>query len=210
MRAAAPAPCPSPAPQAPCRRLDTVRPWSYRGATMPKRASRLSENLAPYFSGESSGVIKLSISLPNDLVEEVRRTARERHSSVSATIGAALRRALDDDQRRLDAALSAGTGVVEPWEESEPRTSAADVANLAQFRGRSLGGLVDEALGEWLATRGIRLSQVRDEAWRRRLEAFIQRRRSLVEERGWTDEEVQSDVDVAVKEVREARAARRR
>jgi hypothetical protein len=164
---------------------------------MTKRPSRLSENLAPYLADESGGVTKLSISLPNDLVEEVRRTAKERRTSVSATIGAALRRALEEDRQRLDVA------------ESRP-VSASDAADLAGFQGRSLGGLVDEALGEWLATRGIRLSPVRDDEWRRRLEAFVERRRVLAEEHGWTDQEVQSDVDAAVKEVREARAARRR
>jgi Arc/MetJ-type ribon-helix-helix transcriptional regulator len=165
---------------------------------MKERPSRLSENLAPYLADESGGVTKLSISLPNDLVEEVRRTAKERRTSVSATIGAALRRALEEDRRRLDVA------------ESGPPVSAVDAADLAGFRGRSLGGLVDEALGEWLASRGIRLSAVREDEWRRRLETFIEQRRRLAEERGWTAQEVQSDVDAAVKEVREARAARRR
>ncbi len=164
---------------------------------MRKRPSRLSENLAPYLADESSGITKLSISLPNDLVEEVRRTAKERRTSVSATIGAALRRALEEDRRKVEVAESGSV-------------SAADTADLAAFRGRSLGGLVDEALGEWLATRGIRLSAVRDDEWRRRLEAFFQHRRVLAEERGWTDQEVQSDVDASVKEAREARAARRR
>jgi hypothetical protein len=177
---------------------------------MKKRPSRLSENLAPYLAGESSGVTKLSISLPNDLVEEVRRTARERRTSVSATIGAALRRALEGDRQRLGAAKSSEVGGPPVSDESEPPASAADAADLAGFRGRSLGGLVDEALGEWLATRGIRLSPVRDDEGRQRLEVFIERRRGLAEERGWTDQEVQSDVDAAVKEVREARAARRR
>jgi len=164
---------------------------------MKERPSRLSENLAPYLADESGGVTKLSISLPNDLVDEVRRTARERRTSVSATIGAALRRALKEDRQ--------GVGAVE----SGP-VSAADVADLAGFRGRSLGGLVDEALGEWLETRGIRLSTVRDDEWRRRLASLIARRRILAEEHGWTAEAVRSDVDAAVKEVREARAARRR
>jgi hypothetical protein len=164
---------------------------------MKKRPSRLSEKLAPYLADGSSGVTKLSISLPTDLVEEVRRTARERRTSVSATIGAALRRALEEDRQKLDVAASGPA-------------SAADATDLAEFWGRSLGGLVDEALGEWLATRGIRISPVRDDEGRQRLEVFIERRRALAEERGWTDEEVQSDVDAAVKEVREARAARRR
>jgi hypothetical protein len=175
-----------------------------------KRPSRLSENLAPYLAEESSGVTKLSISLPTDLVEEVRRTARERRTTVSATIAAALRRAVDEDRGRPVAPIAAEGGDPLVREASEPPVSAADAADLAGFRGRSLGGLVDEALGEWLVSRGIRLSPVRDDEWRRRLEAFIERRRGLAEERGWTDREVESDVDAALKEVREARAARRR
>jgi Arc/MetJ-type ribon-helix-helix transcriptional regulator len=164
---------------------------------LKKRPSRLSENLAPYLANESGGVTKFSISLPNDLVEEVRRTAKERRTSVSATIGAALRRALEEERRGLDVTESGSV-------------SAADATDLAAFRGHSLGGLVDEALDEWLASRGIRLSPVRDDDWRRRLEAFVERRRALAGERGWTADEVQSDVDAAVTEVREARAARRR
>jgi hypothetical protein len=159
---------------------------------MTKRPSRLSENLAPYLANESGGVTKLSISLPNDLVEEVRRTAKERRTSVSATIGAALRCSLEKERR------------------GESPVDAADAAEVAAFRGRSLGGLVDEALDEWIASRGIRLSPVRDDEWRRRLAAFIERRRVLAEERGWTADDSQSDVDAAVKEVRGARAARRR
>jgi hypothetical protein len=177
---------------------------------MKKRPSRLSENLAPYIADESSGVTKLSISLPNDLVEEVRRTARARRTSVSATIGAALRRAIEEDGRSHDAAMAGKVGGPQVRDDSKPPVSIADAADLAGFRGRSLGGLVDEALDEWLATRGIRLSPVRDDEWRRRLAAFIEQRRGLAKERGWNDQEVQSDVDAAVKEVREARAARRR
>jgi hypothetical protein len=177
---------------------------------MKKRPSRLSENLAPYLADEASGVTKLSISLPNDLVDEVRRTAKERRTSVSATIGAALRRAIEEDRQRVDAASADVAGNPLVSDAPEPPVSAADAADLAGFRGRSLGGLVDEALGEWLATRGIRLSPVREDEWRRRLESFIEQRRRLAEERGWTADEVQSDVDAAVKEVREARAAGRR
>lgn len=49
---------------------------------------------------------KLSISLPSDLVETVREAAAESGLSVSATIGAALRRTLEDaEQASLDRAL---------------------------------------------------------------------------------------------------------
>ena len=51
---------------------------------------------------------KLSISLPSDLVEVVRAVAAENGMTVSATIGASLRRVLADvEQERLDRALTA-------------------------------------------------------------------------------------------------------
>jgi len=67
------------------------------------------EAVAPYSSDRASGPhTKLSISLPADLVELVRGAASERGLSVSAMIGAALRRTLEEaDQARLDAAIDA-------------------------------------------------------------------------------------------------------
>jgi hypothetical protein len=38
----------------------------------------------------------------------------------------------------------------------------------------------------------------------------LEERRGRAEQEGWTDEQVATDVDVAVKEAREARTARRR
>jgi plasmid stability protein len=73
------------------------------------RARFFGEAIAPYGSVAGAGVAhtKLSISLPNDLVEVVRSTAAETGESVSATIAAALRRTLQDaEQARLDAALA--------------------------------------------------------------------------------------------------------
>jgi hypothetical protein len=71
------------------------------------RARLLHETIAPYTTRETgSGVTKLSISLPTDLVEIVRTAAVEHGLSVSATIAAALRRTLGDaEQARIDAAL---------------------------------------------------------------------------------------------------------
>lgn len=170
---------------------------------MSKPPSRLSESLAPYLADESGGVTKLSISLPTPLLEEVRRTARERGTSVSATIAAALERARDEGPTRGAARTGpAGAG-------QEPEISGAAVAELARFRGATVGGLIDDALSEWLATRGIRLSPVRDDEWRQRLEAFLERRRAVVEQAGWSEAEIDADVDATVTEVREARAARR-
>ena len=51
---------------------------------------------------------KLSISLPANLVEQVRLTAAEAGTSVSGVIAAALDRAItSSDQDRLDAAIAA-------------------------------------------------------------------------------------------------------
>jgi len=67
------------------------------------------EAVAPYRPSTSPGPhTKLSISLPADLAELVRGAAAESGVSVSAMIGAALRRTLEDaEQARLDAAIEA-------------------------------------------------------------------------------------------------------
>jgi hypothetical protein len=68
-----------------------------------------SEALAPY-GPDNSGTshTKLSISLPTDLVELVRASAAATGLSVSATIGASLRRTLEDaEQASLDRAIEA-------------------------------------------------------------------------------------------------------
>jgi hypothetical protein len=67
------------------------------------------EAVAPYGPSTSPGPhTKLSISLPADLAELVRGAAAESGVSVSAMIGAALRRTLEDaEQARLDAAIEA-------------------------------------------------------------------------------------------------------
>jgi Arc/MetJ-type ribon-helix-helix transcriptional regulator len=67
------------------------------------------EAVAPYGAEGSPGRhTKLSISLPAELVEMVRGAAAERGISVSAVIGGALRRTLEEtDQARLDAAIEA-------------------------------------------------------------------------------------------------------
>ncbi len=67
------------------------------------------EILTPYVSEDSrSPHTKLSISLPTELVVLVREAAGQNGQTVSATIGAALRRTLQDaDQVQLDAAIEA-------------------------------------------------------------------------------------------------------
>ena len=73
------------------------------------RRRAFAEAVAGYGSNGASGPhTKLSISLPTDLVDVVRGAASERGMSVSAMIGAALRRTLEEaDQARLDAAIEA-------------------------------------------------------------------------------------------------------
>ena len=67
----------------------------------------VAEALVPYSADDSGGPhTKLSISLPTELVELVRTTAAETGLSVSATIGAAIRRTLAAvEQEGLDRAL---------------------------------------------------------------------------------------------------------
>lgn len=74
--------------------------WSYS----PKV---LAEAVSPYGADASDAPhSKLSISLPTDLVEVVRQAAAESGLSVSATIGAALRRMLAEvEQESLERAL---------------------------------------------------------------------------------------------------------
>jgi Ribbon-helix-helix protein, copG family len=73
------------------------------------RGRLLRDAVAPYAaSGPPAAYVKLSISLPADVVEVVRAAAAASGLSISATIAAALRRTLEDaEQARLDAALEA-------------------------------------------------------------------------------------------------------
>jgi hypothetical protein len=68
---------------------------------------RLAETAATYRTETREPHSKLSISLPSDLVAEVRLAAAESGLGVSGVVAAALRRALDaSDQERLDRALA--------------------------------------------------------------------------------------------------------
>ena len=69
----------------------------------------LAETVAPYLTEDARVPhTKLSISLPTELVALVREAAASSGTSVSATIAAAVRKAIDDlEQARVDAALAA-------------------------------------------------------------------------------------------------------
>ena len=73
----------------------------------PARRHALAETSAAYgVDRPSAGSVKLSISLPSELVEEVRAAAAESGLGVSGVIAAALRHSIaTTDQARLDRAL---------------------------------------------------------------------------------------------------------
>ena len=96
------------------------------------RGRLLRDAVAPYAAGESAGrFVKLSVSLPADVVEVIRAAAAESGTSVSATIAAALRRTLGDaEQARLDAALEADLEENHAWATATAETSARLLAEL--------------------------------------------------------------------------------
>jgi Arc/MetJ-type ribon-helix-helix transcriptional regulator len=68
---------------------------------------RLAEAVAEYGPEPSAGHKKMSITLPADLVDEVRQAADESGRSVSGVIAAALRHSLASlQQERLERALA--------------------------------------------------------------------------------------------------------
>ena len=73
------------------------------------RARQIAETIAAYGAEEARGPhTKLSISLPTELLEEVREAATASGLSLSGAIAASLRRTLADaEQATLDAAIEA-------------------------------------------------------------------------------------------------------
>jgi len=165
---------------------------------MTKQSSRLSESLAPYLTSEASGVTKLSISLSTDLADDVRRTAEESGTTVSATIAAALRKARDADAPSTPEDLLRSLLPTRQW---------FGLVGLAQIRDQSLEDVLAEAVSPWLREQGLLLRT--DEA-RLVYEQFRAEQIALNRANGWTDAEIEADVDAAVQEVRAARRARRR
>jgi len=97
-----------------------------------KSRNRLGEALEPYLAGDPRAAhAKLSITLPTDLLEQVRQAAAESGTSVSATIAAALRRTLHDvEQVRLDAALEAQNEESLDWARATAPMAAEAIAKL--------------------------------------------------------------------------------
>lgn len=75
---------------------------------------------------------------------------------------------------------------------------------LSDLLGRPIDELIREAVDQWLAAQATVL--VVDDEWDRRMGVLLERRRQLAEERGWTQENVET---VVAEEVGEVRAARR-
>lgn len=166
----------------------------------PNPRRRLAESLAPYLPDDAAGsAAKLSISLPKDLLDDVRAAADERGATVSATIAAALRKARgpEPEAPEEDAIVK----------RLLPARHWFAVAGLAKIRSQTIENVLVEAVDAWLTAQGIRL--VRDDEWRRQFGEFLARRSDLADQNKWTDEEIEADIAAAVKEVREGRAARR-
>jgi hypothetical protein len=102
------------------------------GTNGPTRNRVFREAIEPYASAQPTAMfVKLSISLPADLVEVVRSAAAESGTTVSATIAAALRRTIEDaDQRRLDAALSLDAEENVAWADAAAGEHAKLLAEL--------------------------------------------------------------------------------
>ena len=80
--------------------------------------------------------------------------------------------------------------------------------SVGDLQGRSVAELVREAVAEWLVKHGVR--RVDDDEWQRRFGELLEERRKIAVASDRDPEEIERDVVEAIREVREARAARRR
>lgn len=84
----------------------------------------------------------------------------------------------------------------------------AGLRAIAERRGESVAGLIRSVLDEWLSEHGVR--PIGPDEWERRFDALLAGRRADSRERGLDEPAVDREVLAAMREVREARAARRR
>lgn len=84
----------------------------------------------------------------------------------------------------------------------------ATLQALGDQRGQPMSELVRQAIDEWLRTQGIRFLD--EDAWARRFDELLTRRRAVANRRSPSQAAVDEDVAAAVREVRRTRAARRR
>jgi len=79
---------------------------------------------------------------------------------------------------------------------------------LGERQGKPVAELVREAIDGWLEDQGVRT--IAPNEWEQRFDALLEQRRAIARDRDFPEDEVDRDVMAAVREVRKARAARRR
>jgi hypothetical protein len=84
----------------------------------------------------------------------------------------------------------------------------ATLQALGGQRGIAMSELVRQAIDEWLRAQGVRV--LTEDEWGQRFDALLSRRRVAGGLRSPSPSTVDRDVSAAVREVRRARAARRR
>lgn len=89
---------------------------------------------------------------------------------------------------------------------SEPQLDS--LRRLGEQRGMPVAELVREAVDAWLQAQGVRT--IDGDEWSKRFDALLVRRRGTASRAAGSEEGVERDVALAVREVRRARAARRR
>ena len=84
----------------------------------------------------------------------------------------------------------------------------ATLQRASELRGRPVAELVREAIDSWLDSEGLRT--IPEDEWQRRFDSLLARRKAIAGSVTASDEEIERDIGLAVREVRRARAARRR
>lgn len=79
---------------------------------------------------------------------------------------------------------------------------------LGERQGKPVAELVREAIDGWLEDQGVRT--IAPNEWEQRFDALLEQRRGIAKGQDFPEDEVDRDVMAAVREVRKARAARRR
>jgi hypothetical protein len=79
---------------------------------------------------------------------------------------------------------------------------------LSEARGEPVAALVRQAVDSWLEAQGVQT--IPPDEWERRFIALLSERSSMAREKAFRSEFVERDVLDAIREVRGARAARRR
>lgn len=79
---------------------------------------------------------------------------------------------------------------------------------LGERQGKPVAELVREAIDGWLEDQGVRT--IAPNEWEQRFDALLEQRRAIAKGQNFPEDEVDRDVMAAVREVRKARAARRR